>query len=141
MFVLRRRPLLISALLSALAAPPAFAQQCGGVDVAAVDGAVVTTSSGGITCITAYDSAITRTGQLDAAFNLGTVSGPTSNTYDSVGELISSSNLNGTTHLTYDSAGHITEVVDPLNHSTTYQYDAQGNLTSVHDGSGIASYS
>ncbi len=54
--------------------------------------------------------------------------------YDSKGELTQITDpLNHTTALSYNSVGLIASITDATNHATSYQYDSRGNRTAVID--------
>ncbi len=51
MLVLRRRSLILAAILSTAAAPAALAQSCAGLDAGASGNMLVNPGNGGVTCI------------------------------------------------------------------------------------------
>ena len=66
--------------------------------------------------------------------------GPISYTYDSQGNVLTSTDILGNTFTyTYNSTFNlVTSITDPLNHARTFAYDSLGNLTSVTDENGHA---
>ncbi|MFC1438200.1 LamG-like jellyroll fold domain-containing protein [Streptacidiphilus sp. N1-10] len=79
-----------------------------------------------------------KTTQYDAA---STVLSQTGETYDGVGNLISSTDANGhTSHFTYDAAGTVTQETQPVSATssitTSFGYDAAGQRTRYTDGRG-----
>ncbi|MER6978251.1 LamG-like jellyroll fold domain-containing protein, partial [Streptomyces carpinensis] len=80
----------------------------------------------------------TATRSYDAS---GTKLWETSQAYDGVGNMISTTDANGhTSRFTYDAAGTITQEIQPVDASTsittTFGYDAAGNRTRFTDGRG-----
>ncbi|MET8243117.1 LamG-like jellyroll fold domain-containing protein [Streptomyces sp. NPDC005202] len=80
----------------------------------------------------------TATRSYDAS---GTELWETSQTYDGVGNMTSTTDANGhTSRFTYDAAGTITQEIQPVDASTsittTFGYDAAGNRTRFTDGRG-----
>ncbi|MGW5196736.1 LamG-like jellyroll fold domain-containing protein [Streptomyces spiralis] len=80
----------------------------------------------------------TATRSYDAS---GTKLWETSQTYDGVGNMTSTTDANGhTSRFTYDAAGTITQEIQPVDASTsittTFGYDAAGNRTRFTDGRG-----
>ena len=134
-----RRLLCVTAIL-ALAASPALAQSCGGTDAAAAGGTLVDTSMEAMSCVTLYDAAVTQQGGVQAAYDEGAVVGLTTNTYDSLDRLVTSTDIAGTTHYTYNAYDELSEVTDPNGHATNYMYDAVGNLTEVSGPAGTTMY-
>jgi RHS repeat-associated protein len=60
------------------------------------------------------------------------VSGTVTNTFDSFGSLLSSTDpLGHTTTNTYDANHNLTSTTDPVGHTSTYTYDSRGNRTSI----------
>jgi RHS repeat-associated protein len=78
-----------------------------------------------------YDNRNRRTRTIDHL-----ESGPviTSNTYDEVGNKLSSTDAEGrVTQYQYDSLNRLIRITDPLNQSTIFRYDNRDNLLSVTD--------
>src|ERR1700722_19928454 len=136
----RHRRFLCASAILALAASPALAQSCGGTGAAAAGGTLVDTSMEAMSCVTLYDAAVSQQGQVQAAYNEGANIGLTTNSYDALNNLVTSTDLQGTTRYSYNGYDELTRVTDPLGHATNYMYDGAGNLISVTDAAGTIDY-
>jgi YD repeat-containing protein len=70
----------------------------------------------------------------------GTVTATLSYTYDSDGDLTSSTDAHGTTNYTYDGLDRLTGQSFPNGTSDTYGYDAASNLITLQDAGGTTTY-
>jgi YD repeat-containing protein len=142
----RRASLLItscSVMLLSLAnvdSASATSMSCAGVGIAApADSSVLNLSvQGQPTCVLAPDGALTLNGTMLAGADLGTPSGTTNYTYDSLNRLVSDTSTEGPTSFTYDPGDHrLVEATDGTI-STFYKYDAHGNLIEAQTFNGAS---
>jgi RHS repeat-associated protein len=97
---------------------------------------------GGVTSATDAANTNTQTTTYDSNFNPaqvtdllnGSGSPVSASSFDSLGNLLTSTDANGkTTQFAHDSRGNLIKVTDPLNEMTQYAYDAMDRLSSKTD--------
>ena len=106
------------------------------VPTAATTGPITVQVSGFVSNQSATFAVVPRVaGLTDSAGNQSTytsvVAGGTSYVSDVAGLGCSSCTMRGETHRTFDSNGNILSSTDALGHTTSYTYDSAGNMTSV----------
>jgi YD repeat-containing protein len=89
--------------------------------------------AGAPSCILAVGGALSLSGNLNAAVDLGTQAGTTTYTYEALGRLQTASGPVGTATITYDGLGRMSTATDPIGHTTTYHYESLNRLADSTD--------